>query len=101
MRQGLKITIPAALTAFLLSAASHAELPLQPSRTLDTTLTEGTWMQPDVSPDGSSLLFDLLGDIYSLEAAGGTARPVLTGMAFESHPVFSPDGKHFAFISDR
>lgn len=58
-------------------------------------------MQPDVAPDGRTLLFDLLGDIYSLDVAGGAARPVLTGMAFETHPVFAPDGKHFAFISDR
>jgi Tol biopolymer transport system component len=76
-------------------------LSLQPARTLDTTLEEVTWMQPDISPDGRSVLFDLLGDIYSLDIQGGTARPVLTGNPFESHPVFSPDGRSFAFISDR
>ena len=81
--------------------AARAELSLQPSRTLETVLEEGTWMQPDVSPDGRTILFDLLGDIYALDAAGGPARPILTGMPFESHPVFSRDGRHFAFISDR
>lgn len=61
-------------------------------------------MQPDVSPDGRTVLFDLLGDIYSLDLTGSgaaSARPVLTGTPFESHPVFSPDGRRFAFISDR
>jgi Tol biopolymer transport system component len=93
-----------ALTALLLYAATGtaaAQLTLQPSRTLDTTLHEGTWMQPDLSPDGRTVLFDLLGDIFSLDIHGGVAKPVLTGLPFESHPVFSPDGRHFAFISDR
>ena len=76
-------------------------LSLQPTRTLDQSFDEGTWMQPDVSPDGRTILFDLLGDIYALDAGGGAARPVLTGMPFETHPVFSPDGRRFAFISDR
>ena len=58
-------------------------------------------MQPDVSPDGRTVLLDLLGDIYSLDIHGGAAKPVLTGLPFESHPVFSPDGRSFAFISDR
>ncbi|WP_311268399.1 amidohydrolase family protein [Sphingobium sp. WCS2017Hpa-17] len=99
------------LAALLLSAASiaapalHAQdkdsLSLQPTRTLSYDAQEGTWMQPDISPDGRTILFDLLGDIYALDAAGGTARPLLTGMAFERNPVFSPDGKQFAFISDR
>src|SRR4051794_13850831 len=70
-------------------------------RTLSFEAKEATWMALDVARDGRTILFDLLGDIYALDAKGGRARPVLTGPAFEMHPVFSPDGKHFAFISDR
>ena len=70
--------------------------------TLAFQASEATWMALDLAPDGRSILFDLLGDIYSLDAtSGGSARPVLRGPAFESHPVFSPDGRRFAFISDR
>ena len=58
-------------------------------------------MQPDISADGRTILFDLLGDIFSLNIRGGVAKPVLTGAPFESHPVFSPDGLSFAFTSDR
>ncbi|KQN04697.1 amidohydrolase [Sphingobium sp. Leaf26] len=91
--------------ALLVAPALHAQdkdsLSLQPTRTLAYDAHEGTWMQPDISPDGRTILFDLLGDIYALDASGGTARPLLTGMAFERNPVFSPDGKQFAFISDR
>lgn len=91
--------------AFLAAPALRAQqtdgLSLKPTRTLAYDAQEGTWMQPDISPDGSTILFDLLGDIYALDASGGTARPLLTGMAFERNPVFSPDGRQFAFISDR
>lgn len=61
---------------------------------------EGTWMNLDVSPDGSTLLFDLLGDIYSLPIDGGTATPLRQGIAFEIQPRFSPDGKQILFTSD-
>jgi Tol biopolymer transport system component len=91
----------AALLATAATPALSQGLSLQPSRTLDYTVDEATWMQPDLSPDGKTLLIDILGDIYALDATGGTARPLLTGLAYEAHPVFSPDGTRFAFISDR
>ena len=72
-----------------------------PARTLAFTAQEGTWLQPDVSPDGRRIVFDLLGDIYALPMEGGTATPLLTGPAFETHPAISPDGRHIAFVSDR
>lgn len=100
------VTMLLAAAALLPQCASAqgstgSALTLAPQRKLDLHAREATWMQLDVSPDGRTLLFDLLGDIYALDIAGGTARPLLTGMAFEHNPVFSPDGKRFAFISDR
>ncbi|MFV0624410.1 amidohydrolase family protein [Sphingomonas sp. ac-8] len=83
------------------SPAQPPALPLQPQERLQFETSEATWMAPDVSPDGRTILFDLLGDIYALDAAGGTARPLLTGQAFETQPVFSPDGTRIAFLSDR
>ena len=64
-------------------------------------VTEGTWMSLDVSPDGKTLAFDLLGDIYTLPVSGGTATNISAGMAWEIQPRFSPDGKSLAFTSDR
>ena len=58
-------------------------------------------MSVDVSPDGGTLLVELDGDIYTLPMAGGEAKPLLTGMAFESQAKWSPDGAKIAFLSDR
>ena len=64
------------------------------------TATEGTWMNLDVSPDGKTLAFDLLGDIYTLPIGGGQATCVRAGIAWEVQPRFSPDGKQILFTSD-
>lgn len=61
---------------------------------------EGTWMNLDVSPDGSQIVFDLLGDIYIMSSSGGDAKALRTGLAFEIQPRFSPDGKQISFTSD-
>ena len=45
-----------------LAAAQTSGLDLQPTRTLAYAAQEGTWMQPDMAPDGKTILFDLLGD---------------------------------------
>jgi imidazolonepropionase-like amidohydrolase/Tol biopolymer transport system component len=71
-----------------------------PHKDVSFTVTEGTWMNLDVSPDGKEIVFDLLGDIYSMPASGGTARPLRTGLAFEVQPRFSPDGTKIMFTSD-
>ena len=73
------------------------------TRDIDFTTSEGTWMSVDQSPDQSWLVFDLLGHIYRMPAAGGEAT-VLTqssGVAVNYQPRLSPDGKLIAFISDR
>lgn len=61
---------------------------------------EGTWMNVDVSPDGSKIAFDLLGDIYIMNAIGGKATSLRSGLPFEIQPRFSPDGKTISFTSD-
>jgi Tol biopolymer transport system component len=100
-----------ALVATLAASPSFAQQPAtwdvtQPrgtTREIDFTTTEGTWMSVDVSPDGQWLVFDLLGHIYRMPASGGEAVALTqaSGIAINTHPRISPDGKLIAFISDR
>jgi Tol biopolymer transport system component len=76
-------------------------LPLEASRKAEFTATKGTWLSLDVSPDGQTLVFDLLGDLYTMPIAGGKATALTTGMAYDAQPRFSPDGKSVVFVSDR
>jgi Tol biopolymer transport system component len=79
----------------------NEDLPMDPERLVEFNTTEGTWMSVDVSPDGQTIAFDMLGDIYTIPISGGKATKITEGMAFDSHPKYSPDGKHLFFISDR
>ncbi len=67
---------------------------------IEINVNEGTWMSLDISPDGQTLVFDLLGDIYALPIEGGLAKPLTSGMAWDMQPKFSPDGDLIAFSSD-
>ncbi|MBM4014346.1 MAG: amidohydrolase family protein [Planctomycetes bacterium] len=75
--------------------------PFGPTRDVDIDTDEGTWIQVDVSPDGRTLVFDLLGDLWTLPIGGGDATLIAGGGAWEWQPRFSPDGARIAFISDR
>ena len=63
--------------------------------------TETTWSSLDISPDGNSMVFDMLGDIFIVDAKGGKARALTQDFAWNIHPAISPDGTKIAFISDR
>ncbi|HEX9964413.1 MAG TPA: amidohydrolase family protein [Allosphingosinicella sp.] len=71
------------------------------TRQVRIDVDEGTWMNVDVSRDGRTIAFDMLGDIYTMPISGGIPRRVAEGLAFEHQPRFSPDGRRIAFTSDR
>ena len=77
------------------------KLPLKPTRKVEFSTDEGTWLSLDVSPDGKTIIFDLLGDLYTIPFAGGEAKKITTGMGFNNQPRYSPDGNFIAFVSDR
>src|ERR1043166_351543 len=76
-------------------------LPLATTRTVRFTTAEGTWMSVDLSPDGGTIVFDLLGDLYTVPLSGGKATRIVGGNSIDVQPRYSPDGKSLVFISDR
>ncbi len=70
-------------------------------RSISIETEEVTWASLDVSPDGETVIFDALGDIYSMSINGGQAKALTSDIAWNIQPKFSPDGKHIVFISDR
>jgi imidazolonepropionase-like amidohydrolase/Tol biopolymer transport system component len=76
----------------------NVEDPHGPSHEISLDLTEGTWMSVTV---GDRIVFDLLGDLWSIPLTGGEATRLTSGVAWDCQPRFSPDGKTIAFTSDR
>lgn len=79
----------------------NVETPPGTSKKVIITTDEGTWMNVDVSPDGKTIVFDLLGDIYTMPVTGGKTTLLAGGKSWEVQPRFSPDGKLISFTSDR
>lgn len=101
----------ALMTSVLISQMLHAQkdtaftryknLPLKASRMMELKTNEGTWTSLDISPDGKTIVFDMMGDLYTIPADGGKASQITRGLAFDQHPRYSPDGKKILFVSDK
>ena len=53
-------------------------------KTITINTTEGTWMNLDVSPDGNTIVFDMLGDIFTIPSTGGKAEGAALGIGLGS-----------------
>ncbi|HLG17331.1 MAG TPA: S41 family peptidase [Blastocatellia bacterium] len=60
-----------------------------------------SFAEPSIAPDRSEVAFVSGGDIWTVPAAGGEARLLVSHPANESRPLYSPDGRKLAFISTR
>src|SRR5262245_20240422 len=85
----LRFSLVAVFLLAPLAVAAPAQEPIRLART------------PDISPDGKTVAFSYLGDIYTVESIGGTARAVTSHPAHDLYPAFSPCGGFIAFSSNR
>lgn len=60
------------------------------------------WMRYSaISPDGKTIAFAYQGDLFTVDAQGGTARQITSHSAHDFMPVWSNDSKTIAFASNR
>ncbi len=81
-------------------APRNEGLPLPVDRTVSIDMSQGSWISLDVSPDGRTIVFDFLGDLFTMPIEGGDATQLTSGMAFDAQPRFSPDGARIVYTSD-
>jgi tricorn protease len=56
---------------------------------------------PAISPDGHTICFSYLGDLWTVPADGGRAARLTVHPARDIQPRYSPDGRWIVFASDR
>jgi Tol biopolymer transport system component len=93
-RRALAIGVLGLVTS--LNGAPAAQVP-----TIDVTVREGTSMSVAVSPDGRTLAVDLQGSIWTIPAAGGTAKRLTDLYNDARQPTWAPDGKSITFFAYR
>ncbi|MES2278036.1 MAG: amidohydrolase family protein [Bacteroidota bacterium] len=103
MKKRTFLILPLVVLSFIAAAQTkwNVEAPPGPAKKVSFTLDEGTWMNLDVSPNGQNIVFDLLGDIYTMPIKGGKATLLAGGRSYEVQPRYSPDGKQISYTSDK
>ena len=71
------------------------------SREAEPVQALASFGEPGISPDRSEIAFTSGGDIWTVASSGGEARLLISHEANEQRPLYSPDGRTLAFVSDR
>lgn len=79
-----------------LRAGDSSALPTS-AGTVDVTITEGTNFAVAASPDGKTLVADLLGSLWTIPAQGGKATRIIDDLVEARQPSVSPTGKQVVF----
>lgn len=88
------------IIAAIVNNKAYSQLPIKVARTISFTTDEASYMDVDISGDGKTILFTILGDLYKVSAQGGEATQLTRGLAYNAAPKWSPDGNRIAYISD-
>src|SRR5271166_3097405 len=83
-----------AIAALALAAAAPQVAPVR-----SVTVTEGTNVNVTLSPDHKTIIMDLQETLWSLPAAGGTAKRLTDPFLEPARPDWSPKGDWVAFQS--
>jgi len=102
----LRITLPSSLLlTSILASPSAAQTPARGAlETIAIRTREGTALGFDLSLDGRSIVFDLLGQLWLVPGPGGTARSITNAVrdtAEDLDPSFSPEGRRVVFRGER
>src|SRR5215470_13616721 len=94
-----RLLVPCVLALLGACARSGSDI-----ETLSIDTHEGSVLAFDLSRDGRSIVFDLLGQLWILPAAGGAAQPLTDAVrdtSDDQDPSFSPDGRSVVFRAER
>jgi len=90
------------LVALVAAANPQAGTPTNEQRAVTAPVEAlASFGEPAISPDRSEIVLVSGGDIWTVPASGGEARLLVSHPANESRPIYSPDGRSLAFVSDR
>ncbi len=60
------------------------------------------WLRRNsISPDGKSIVFNYKGNLYTVDSKGGDAKQITSNPAYDTDPMWTPDGKNIVFASFR